>query len=153
MNTLQFVNSGTAATVADPDGQANGLKSLLWSLRAPYRSNASWLMNSATASSIDRLKDANKNYVWKSSNTAGAPDELLGYAVEIDENMPSEGAGLFPVAIGDFKRAYTVVDWDGIKAIRDEVTNKPNVIFYAYRRTGGGLSNHEAVKLLKCASS
>lgn len=153
LDVLQYVPSGTATTVADVNGQADGLKSLIWKLRAPYRANASWLMSSATASSLDRLKDANKNYIWKSSNTAGAPDELFGYPVEFEENMPAEAADAYPVAFGDFAKAYTIIDWAGIKSLRDPYTAKPNVIFYAYRRTGGGLSNSEAIKLLKCATS
>jgi len=151
--TIQHKVSGAAATIADADGQANGLIDLFWSLRAPYRNNATWLMSSATANSLDRLKDANKNYIWRMGMTAGSPPELLGRPVEFDENMPSEGAGNFPIAFGDFSRAYTIVEWSQIRPIRDPYSDKPNVVFYAYRRVGGGLSNSEAVKLLKCSTS
>lgn len=149
---LQHVVSGSAATVADANGQANGIKTLFWSLRAPYRANATWLMSSATANGLDTLKDANDNYIWRAGMTAGSPPSLLGRPVEFDENMSAPGAGQFPIAFGDFKKAYTIVDWNGIKSIRDPYTDKPNVIFYAYRRTGGDVSNFEAIKLLKCSA-
>ena len=151
--TLQFVNSGSATTVSDADGQANGIVDLFWALNAAYRRNATWVMSSATANAVDKLKDSNKQYIWRNGMTAGAQPELLGRPVEIDENMPAPGAGTLPIAFGDFAKAYTVVDWSGIKSIRDPYSDKPNVIFYSYRRTGGGLSNPYAVKLLKCAAS
>jgi HK97 family phage major capsid protein len=150
---LQHVVSGSSATVADANGQSNGLRDLYWSLRAPYRANASWLMSSATANSLDKLKDENGNYIWRNSMTAGAPPELLGRPVEFDESMPAEGAGLYPIAFGDFRQAYTIVDWSGIKYLRDPYSSKPHMIIYVYRRTGGDVTNFEGVKLLKCAAS
>ncbi|OBQ73089.1 hypothetical protein A8145_05360 [Mesorhizobium loti] len=150
---LQNVISGSAASVADVDGQADGIKNLFWSLRAPYRANATWIMSSATANAVDKLKDANKDYIWRPGMTAGAPPSMLGRPVEFDENMPAPGAGLFPIAFGDFQKAYTILDWQAIKTLRDPYTDKPNVIFYAYRRTGGDVANFEAVKLLKCSAS
>ncbi|MFD1982466.1 phage major capsid protein [Mesorhizobium newzealandense] len=150
--TLQYVASGSAATVADASGQANGVKDLYWALRAPYRANATWLMSSATANGLDKLKDSTGDYIWRAGMTAGAPPSLLGRPVEFDENMPAPGANLFPIAFGDFKKAYTILDWQAIKMLRDPYTDKPNVIFYAYRRTGGDVSNFEAVKLLKCST-
>jgi len=44
------------------------------------------------------------------------------------------------------------VDKLGIRFIRDTLTDKPNTLFYGYRRVGGGLANSEAVKLQKIAS-
>ena len=151
--SLQFVVSGSASAAADADGQANGLKDLYWALRSPYRKNATWLMASSTANAIDKLKDANKDYIWRDGMTSGAPPSLLGRPVEFDENMPAIGAGEFPIAFGDFKRGYLIVDRLGIRFLRDNLTEKPNVLFYAYRRVGGGLANSEAIKLLKIAAS
>ncbi|MER9396722.1 phage major capsid protein [Mesorhizobium sp. M0615] len=149
---LQNVISGSAATVADASGQANGIKDLYWALRAPYRTNATWLMSSATANGLDKLKDSTGDYIWRAGMTAGAPPSLLGRPVEFDENMPAPGAGTYPIAFGDFKKAYTVLDWQSIKTLRDPYSDKPNVIFYVYKRTGGDVSNFEAIKLLKCSA-
>lgn len=149
---LQYTVSGTAAGVADANGQANGIKDLYWALRAPYRQNATWLMNSATANAIDKLKDQNNNYIWRDGMQAGSPPSLLGRPVEFDENMPDIGANLFPIAFGDFRTGYKIIDHAGIKPLRDPYSNKPNVIFYVYKRTGGAVANSEAIKLLKCST-
>jgi HK97 family phage major capsid protein len=50
---LQYVPGTDAAAV-----KADGLRSLVWSVRAPYRPGSAWLMNSNTASAVDQLKDA-----------------------------------------------------------------------------------------------
>jgi HK97 family phage major capsid protein len=41
------------------------------------------------------------------------------------------------------------VDRIGIRVLRDPFTSKPFVKFYTTKRTGGGVVNFEAIKLLK----
>jgi HK97 family phage major capsid protein len=146
--TLQYIPAGHATLI-----QADGLRKLVWGLRAPYRTGATFLMNSNTGSLIDQLKDGQGQYLWRTAMTAGAPNTLLGYPVEISEDMPDVGADTYPVAFGNWKLGYVIVDKAGIKYLRDPFTSKPNVMFYAYRRVGGGVANTEAIKLLKIATS
>jgi HK97 family phage major capsid protein len=144
-NTLQHVMSGGATAIL-PDA----LKDLYWSLRSAHRATATWLMASATANAIDKLKFQDTGeYIWRDSSTAGAPPTLLGRPVEFDENMPAIGAGAYPIAFADFSAAYLIVDWQAMKFLRDPYTDKPNVLFYCYRRTGGGVALTDALKLLK----
>jgi HK97 family phage major capsid protein len=107
------------------------------------------------AVSISRLVVAVRisNYIWRNSMTAGAPPVLLGYPVECSEDMPDVGANTFPIAFGNFKRGYVVIDKLGIRFLRDPFTDKPNVLAYAYRRVGGSTANTEAIKLLKIATT
>jgi HK97 family phage major capsid protein len=147
--TLQYIKTGVADDFA-ATAKADVLKTLVWSLRAPYRKGAVWLMNSQTASIVDKFKDGQNNYIWREGMTAGSPPALLGYPVEFDENMPNVGAPATPIAFGNFKLGYTIVERPGLKMLRDPYTNKPNVMFYAYRRVGGDVSNSDTIKLLKC---
>lgn len=148
---FQHVISGAASALGS--AAADNLRSLVWALRAPYRPGASWLMNSNTAGLLDKLKDDEGNYLWRTGMTAGAASSLLGYPVEIDEGMPDVGADALPIAFGNFKLAYLIVEKAGVKSLRDPYTDKPNVLFYAYRRVGGGAANFEAVKFMKIAAS
>lgn len=76
-----------------------------------------------------------------------------GYVPFLDFTpMPAIGADAFPIAFGNWQAAYYVVDRPGVRFMRDPYTSKPNVLFYAYRRIGGGLANSEAVKLLKIST-
>lgn len=147
--SIQYIPSGDATAIT-----ADGLRDLYWTLRAPHRANAVWLMSSATANSIDKLKfQATGEYLWRDSSTAGAPPTLLGRPVEFDENLPAIGAGAYPIAFADFSAAYLIVDWQAMKFLRDPYTSKPNVLFYCYRRTGGGVALTDAIKLLKIGTS
>lgn len=151
---LQYTPSGVAGALSD--GSNNGgdaLITLLYSLKAKYRRNASWLMNSTTAAVIRKLKDTNGRYLWADSLVLGQPASLLGYPVEIDEDMSDIGANAYPVAFGDFKRGYLITDRVGMRILRDPLTNKPYVHFYATKRVGGGVLDSNAIKLLKVATS
>ena len=148
---IQHVVSGDA-NLLFPSGNADVLKTTIWKLRAPYRQGAVWQMNSNTASAMDKIKDNYGDYIWRNGMTAGAPPSLLGYPVEINEDMPDIAANAYPVAFGNFQLAYIIVDKPGIKMLRDPFTDKPNVLFYAYKRVGGGLGNDDAVKLIKISA-
>ena len=150
--TLQYFASGGASGFSATN-PADKLKDMVWGLRAPYRRNAVWLMNSNTASQIDKFKDGMGNYIWRDGMTAGAPPSLLGYPVEFDENMPDVGAGEFPIAFGNFNLGYVVVELNAIRVLRDPFIAKPHVVFFTYKRVGGGISNSEAIKLMKVAAS
>src|SRR3546814_16896035 len=63
--------------------------------------------------------------------------------------MDGLGAGKCPVAVADWNRAYTIADRMGVSILRDPYTKKPFVQFYATKRVGGGITNFEAIKLLK----
>lgn len=142
---LTVVLSGAAAALPSADG----LIDFVYGLPSPYRQNARWLMNSMTAAAIAKFKDGDGNYLWRETYVAGQPATLLGYPVEIDENMPDVAAGTLPVAFGDFQRGYVINDRQGVRILRDPYTNKPFVHFYTTKRVGGGVDDIEAIRLLR----
>ena len=50
------------------------------------------------------------------------------------------------------KCANLIVEKTGTKWLRAPFTTKPNVLFYASRRVGGGLANRDAIKLMKIST-
>lgn len=147
-------NSGTAATIADADGQANGLLTLKYSLKTAYARNATWALNRTTLGSVRKLKDADKNYIWMPGIALGRPNTIDGDPYVEVPDMPSEGAGLVPVAYGDFKRGYTLVDRISMEMLRDPYTQATagNIRFIFRRRVGGQVTMGEAIKKLTCAT-
>jgi HK97 family phage major capsid protein len=141
---LQHVVTSTTGQVTFDD--VKGLRS---SLNSKYRQGAAFLMNETTALHLSRLKDANGQYIWQESVSAGEPPTLLGYPVEIDENLPDIAAGAFPLIFGNLKRGYHIPKRFDIRMLRDPFTSKPYVNFYTTQRIGGGVVNSEAIKLLK----
>lgn len=146
---LDVVPSGHATTIPNSDV----LMTFAYGLAAPYRQNATWLMNSSTAAALSLLKDGQGNYIWRESLIVGQPSTLLGRPVEIDEAMPSIGAGNLAIAFGDFKAGYLINDRMAINILRDPFTNKPFVMFYCTKRVGAGVLDPRAIRLLKISVS
>jgi HK97 family phage major capsid protein len=62
---------------------------------------------------------------------------------------PTIATDACPIAFGDFRRGYLVVDRLGIRTMRDPYSAKPYVLFYTTKRVGGGVQDFDAIKLLK----
>ena len=132
---------------------ADDLIRLVYALRKPYRSGAKWMMNGMSVMGVRMLKDTEGNYLWRPGLELDAPSILLGYGVAENEEMPDIAASVLPVAFGNFKRAYTILDRMGSRVLRDPFTNKPYVGFYTTKRVGGMLENDQAVKMLKLGAA
>lgn len=152
-----FTLSGDASGVAPTSATvspADCLIDLQNSLRPGYRSNSVWIMNSSTAGVVRKFKDVEGRHIWVESLSQDSPSTLLGRPVAIDETMPNIEANAFPIALGDWKRAYVIVDHSaGIRMLRDNLTDKPWVKFYTTKRVGGGVQDFHAYKLLKIANA
>ena len=100
-----------------------------------------------------RVREAQGRQRQLSGLAAGEPATLLGYPVMGDDNMPDMGAESLPIAFGDFRRGYLVVDRLGVRVLRDPYSAKPYVLFYVTKRVGGGVQDFDAIKLLKFAAA
>jgi len=147
-------NSGTAGTIADANGQANGLLTLKYALKSGYARNATWIMNRTTMGSVRKLKDGQNNYIWMPGIQLGQPNTIDGDPYAEFPDMPNEGAGLYPVAYGDFRRGYTMVDRIVMEMLRDPYTQATsgNLRFIFRKRFGGKVVLAEAIRKLKCST-
>ncbi len=144
---LQYVPTGVAGNFsADPHAD---LVNLVYTLRAPYRPSAKWVMNSLTAAKVRALKDTTGRPLWIDSMIAGQPSQLLGYEVRIAEAWPDAATDSLPIAFGDFARAYTFTERAGLRITRDDVTRPGYVKWHIRQLVGGNVTNDDAVKLLK----
>jgi len=110
-------------------------------------------MNRSVVGQLRKFKDSEGNYLWQPATQAGAPSTLLGYNVTESEDMPDIAAGSHSIAFGDFERGYLIVDRVGIRILRDPFSAKPYVLFYTTKRVGGGVQDHDAIKLLSFSAS
>lgn len=149
--TLQYIPTGQAAALsANPFDE---MKDIKFTLKAGYRPNAQWVMNSTTMASFAKVKDGEGQYLLTPSVVAGEPDMMEGKGITIAEDMPDIAADAFPVAFGDFNRGYLIADRVGMGLIRDNVTKPGYVRFIMFKRVGGALKDTNALKLLKIAAS
>lgn len=136
-------------TAKASDISADELIDLHYSLRAPYRKNAVWLMNDATVKTVRKLKDGNGQYLWQPALTAGTPDMVLGRPVYTSAFVPEIKAGASSVAFGDLAY-YWIADRQGrsFKRLNELFATTGQVGFLASQRLDGKLILPEAVKLL-----
>jgi HK97 family phage major capsid protein len=116
-----------------------------------YQANATWLMSRKTWAAVLELKDAvNGNYLLNPAmlfqGVLGM--QLLGKPVRLFSDMPAKADSAVPVAYGDFREGYTIVDRIGIRILRDPYTSKGFVKFYTTKRVGGAVTNYQAIKRL-----
>ncbi|SEB91673.1 phage major capsid protein, HK97 family [Nitratireductor aquibiodomus] len=140
--------TGAAGALPATDS-SDVLIDLVYALKAGYRQSASWVMNRKTQATLRKLKDADGNYMWQPPATPGSRAMLMGFPLVEAEDMPDIGADTTPIAFGDFRRFYLVVDRAGVRVLRDPYSAKPYVLFYTTKRVGGGIQDFDAVKLLK----
>lgn len=144
---VERINSGDALLVTD-----NGLVALVDALKDAYRQNGRFYMNRRTRGLVKRLRDGDGNYLWQPNFQQGEPMTLLGYPVSTFEDLPDVAANSNPIIFGDMKKAYKVIDRQGLRFMVDPYTSKGYFVYYTSKRVGGGVDNFEAVKILSIAA-
>lgn len=123
----------------------------LHSLRPDYLNEAVWVMSRSTLAAVRKLKDSNGHYLWQAGLEGDFRQRLLGYPIELSDEMPAlnmEEASS-AIAFGNFKRGYQIVDRAGTRVLRDPYSSKPYVEFYTTRRVGGNLIDCRAISLIE----
>ena len=132
---------------------ADEIIDLFYSLGAPYRKNAVWVVNDATVKAIRKLKDGNGNYLWQPALTSGTPDTLLGRPVKTSAYVPTIASGAKVIAFGDFGY-YWIADRQGrvFKKLSELYAATDQTGFVATQRVDGKLILPEAIKVLQMKS-
>jgi HK97 family phage major capsid protein len=139
------ITAGSATAIT-----ADEIIDLVYSLKAPYRKNASFIMNDATIKAIRKLKDGQGLYLWQPSLTAGTPDTLLNRPVYTSAYAPILEAGAKTIAFGDFGY-YWIADRQGrsFKRLNELFATSGQVGFLGSQRVDGKLILPEAIKVLQ----
>jgi HK97 family phage major capsid protein len=134
---------------------ADGLIKLVHNVKSDYSRNGTFVFNRASLAKIRQLKDTAGQYVFQAgmSLQGGVTNTILGMPYVEATDMPSEGTNTFPVAYGDFRRAYMIVDRVNLAVLRDPFTQATtgNVRYIARKRVGGQVVQKEAISKLKCS--
>jgi HK97 family phage major capsid protein len=149
-NNLGFIGTGVAGGFRATN-PSDTLFDVVYALKAGYRQNGTFLMNRKVQAEVRKFKDTTGNYIWQPPAAVGQPASLVGFPVAESEDMADIAANATPIAFGDFRAGYLVVDRRGVRILRDPYTSKPYVLFYVTKRAGGGVQNFEAIKLVRLA--
>ncbi len=100
------VTAASATDIAYAD-----LVEVEFSLKSQYRARASWIMHRTIIKELMLLVDGTGRPLLRDMPGAGVRFSLFGYDINESEYAPSSSAtGLKVAALGDWKRAYWIVD-------------------------------------------
>ncbi len=90
-------------------------------------------------------------FLWLPGLSGPVAATLNGFPYVLANSMPDVADGNFPIAFGDFRRAYTIVDRTGMTVVRDEFSEKRKGIveFTMNRWNTGQVTLEEPIKLLR----
>ncbi|MGN0326593.1 MAG: phage major capsid protein, partial [Lachnospiraceae bacterium] len=145
-----FGSADLGVTAATVNITFDDVMDLFYSLRAPYRKKATWLLNDSTVKAIRKLKDGNGNYIWQPSVRDGEPDRILNRPYRTSIYVPELAAGNRVMAFGDYSY-YWIADRQGrsFKRLNELYATTGQVGFLACERVDGKLILSEAVKTLE----
>ena len=150
--SLGYVATGVSADFA-ASAQVDKIIDMIGTLKNEYLANARFLTRRSVITKMRKFKDGDGNYIWQPSVLAGTPDTILGYPITRADDIPTLAANSLSLWFGDFAAGYQIVDRQGMRVLRDNLTSKPYVKFYTTKRVGGGVLNFEAIKALKFGTS
>ena len=123
---------------------------LFYSLRAPYRKNAVFMMNDSTVRALRKLKNGSGDYLWQPSVTLGTPDTIMNRPVYTSTYVPAVAASAKAVLFGDLSY-YWIADREGrtFQRLNELYAPTGQVGFLSSERVDGKLILPEAVKVLQ----
>jgi HK97 family phage major capsid protein len=150
---LQYIPSGSASAItADSiiDLAVSAIKE-----RYLMGDGVAFVMSRSTLAAVRKLKSSGGgDYLWQPSLAGGTPSTLLGYPVYTCDAMPAVAASAHPIAFGNWRRGYFLVDLGGLRiTVDDNITTPGRVKFYVRRRVGGHVLNNDAIKVLRVSTS
>lgn len=143
------VTAASAAAIT-----ADELVDLYYSLKAPYRKNAVWILNDATIRLIRKLKSVEGQYLWQPGLKDGEVNTILGRPYFTSPFMPTAEVGAKAILFGDLSY-YWIGDRQGIafRRLNELYAGKGQVGFMASKRLDGRTVLPEAIQLLQMKNS
>lgn len=147
---LQGFKTGKKGAFLNATSAGDTLIDMVNAMKPELLNDCVWLMSRSAHGEIRKLKDSNGNYLWQPGIEQDSRPRLLGYPVEVSDDMPAmvKDEATSSVIFGNFKEGYQIVDRAGIRVLRDPFSVKPYVEFYTTCRVGGDVVNADAFKVL-----
>ncbi len=130
------------------------LVDLIHSLDPSYRElGCQWMMRDSSVQVIRKLKDTSGRPIWMPSYEAGitqsAPATLLGYPIQINQDVAAMAANAKSILFGAFNYGYKIRDVMDMTMFRftdSAYAKKGQVAFLAWLRSGGQCVDTSAFK-------
>lgn len=98
LSTVSLVHTAGSATAITADD----LIKLKNKVKKTFRKGAKWIMSNDTLTAVELLKDGNDRFIFREDVNGEFDGYILGYPVEVSDNMDEIGAGATVIYFGDF---------------------------------------------------
>jgi HK97 family phage major capsid protein len=134
---------------------APSIVKFVYNLKSGYAQNAVLMMNRKTMGVVRGLVDGQQRFIWEPNYQAGTPQTVLGIPVVEVPDMDDVGSTKFPIAIGNFRRGYYIVDRIDmqVQRLNEKYAEQGQVAFLFRKRVGGQVVLPEAIRKLKSNNS
>lgn len=147
-----YVASGTDASITSDWAWA---QQLMVKVKQNYMQNAITTMNRTTYGLLLSNADGEARPYMLPDASKSLPLSLYGRPIVLSVTMPDVASDAEPIAYGDFRQGYCIVDKTGLQVQVDPFTQNmtDKIRYVAIRRVGGAVINDEAIAVVKCATS
>lgn len=153
---LGILNPHTGIIICDtgantPAGQFTwqDLVMLKWQVPMQFQTGSSYFMNQYTMGQALTLSDSMGRPILLSDPTEGGGFMIAGSPVVIVTQMPSVAPGTTPVAFGNWKEVYMVVNRKAVTMLQDPYSAGFCILFKFESRVGGAVICANAARLLR----
>lgn len=94
--TLQHTTASATALTAEDIIKVKNM------VKKGFRKNAKWIMSNDTLTALELLKDGEDRYIFREDLNGEFDGYIVGYPVEVSDNMEEIGAGKDVIFFGDF---------------------------------------------------
>ena len=141
-----IAKSATAITVDDLVKTKNSVKK-------KYRKNAKWIMSNDTLTAIELLKDADDRLIFHEDMSGEFDGILLGYPVEVSDNMPEIATKAVPIYFGDYSGLAIKQRDDALamKVLREKFATQHAIGVVAWLEMDAKVENEQKMSKLTMA--
>jgi HK97 family phage major capsid protein len=122
---------------------------LKYEVPVQYHAGASYLLNQKTFGQALTISDANGRPILITAPTEDGQYRLTGSPVRIVTQMPDVAPGATPIAFGDWRELYMVVNRKAVTMQQDPYTVGFCILFKWEARVGGSIICPNAARLLR----
>jgi len=144
-SSVEEVVSGSA-TLLTPDS--------LFDVQKKGIRNGYFVMNTSTLNAIRKFKSTTNEYLFQAGIEGVAPSMIAGKPYILAEDMPDIASNAFPVAYGDFRTGYYIVDNVNLTFLEDKMSQAIDGLnrYIAIKRVGGKVVQSEVLKKIKIST-
>ena len=138
--------SATAITVDE-------LITLKNKVKKAFRKNAKWIMSNDTLTAIELLKDGEDRYIFRDDMNGEFDGYILGYPVEVSDNMPEISTGNTVIFFGDYSGLALKQRDDALElaVLREKFATQHAIGINAWVEFDAKVENEQKIARLKMA--